>query len=105
MKIIALGDKDTVVGLKLAGIDEGYTPTSIEDAVKYLTQKAYEDKDVGLVIVTEKLGRELRKSVKELFDQPMPIIIEIPDKHGPIKEEDPIRELIKRAIGVEIKLE
>ena len=103
MKIIAVGDEDTVIGLKLAGIDEGYIPLSSDDAVKYITEKVYNDSDVGLIILTERLARKIREKIKEFFERERPIFVEIPDKYGAV-EEDVLRDLVRKAIGVEIKL-
>lgn len=50
------------------------------------------------------MGDELREFIEETTSSSaLPMIIEIPDKTGPSEREtDPLRDLIKRVIGVEM---
>ena len=61
-------------------------------------------KDYSVIITTEKIGDKIRESINKLTSEStLPMIIEIPDKTGSIKRDsDPMRELIKRVIGVEM---
>ncbi|MHA1410065.1 MAG: V-type ATP synthase subunit F [Candidatus Odinarchaeia archaeon] len=104
MKIAVVGDEDTVIGFKLAGVSEGII---VEDAYKAEThiRELAERKDIGLIIITEKIGAKIRKLISNILKKGIPIIIEIPDKTGPLKAgEDPIKELVKKAVGVDIKI-
>jgi V/A-type H+-transporting ATPase subunit F len=102
LKIVTVADDDTVTGLKLAGIDEGYGVKSPEDAKSILLNLS-ERKDVGLIITTERIADALRSVIDEITEKEFPIVIEIQDKHGPIKREiDPIKALVKRAVGVDL---
>ncbi len=104
MKIAVIADEDTVTGLKLAGIDEGYGVESPEDAKSILLTLS-ERKDIGLIITTERIADSaaVRSVITQITEKEFPIILEIQDKHGPIKREiDPIRALIKRAVGVDL---
>ncbi|WEU41021.1 MAG: V-type ATP synthase subunit F [Candidatus Odinarchaeum yellowstonii] len=104
MKITAVADEDTVLGLKLAGVNETYivnTPLEAESKIRELSTRS----DVGLIIITEQLGSKIRKLIQDIIRKGVPIILEIPDKTGALKEaEDPIRELVKKAVGVDIKI-
>ena len=54
-------------------------------------------------ITTEKIGDELREDITKYTSKALPMIIEVPDKSGSHKREtDPMNELIKRVIGVEM---
>jgi V/A-type H+-transporting ATPase subunit F len=57
-----------------------------------------------VIITTEKIGIEFRDTINKLTNErALPMVIEIPDKSGSIKREsDPMSELIKRVIGVEM---
>ncbi|MFX1518506.1 MAG: V-type ATP synthase subunit F [Promethearchaeota archaeon] len=104
MKIVVVADEDTVTGLKLAGIDEGYGVQSPEDANPILLTLS-ERKDVGLIIITERIADSaiIRSTITKITEQEFPIIVEIQDKHGIIiREVDPIKALIKRAVGVDL---
>jgi len=104
MKISLIGDKDTVVGFQLAGVKDARIVDGPEEAKTALRSLAKEE-DSGLIIMTEKLADKVRDDITEVTEgKVMPIIVEIPDKGGSIeKKVDPIKELVKRAVGVEIK--
>ncbi len=64
---------------------------------------------VAIIIINERLAAEAknREKIREINSKKrsvIPIIIEVPDKKGPLeKEVDEIGELIKRAVGVAVK--
>lgn len=101
MKLAALCDKDTAVGLRLAGIQEIYVSEGNE--VKLWNQISERD-DIGIVFINEKIAEDLDKYLKEYrLRNNVPIIIEIPDKKGRRKDHvDFVSHLIKKAVGVEI---
>ena len=104
MKMTVLCDKDTAVGLRLAGIKETYTPNG--DAIKIFNEISEKD-DIGIIFVTEKIAEELRRELKDFrLQNNIPIILEIPDKKGRLKDHvDFVSHLIKKAVGVEISKE
>ncbi|HOQ19082.1 MAG: V-type ATP synthase subunit F [Methanothermobacter thermautotrophicus] len=100
--IAVVGDRDTVTGFRLGGVREGYvveTPEEAEETIRKLVSDGF-----SIIIVTEKMGDELREFIEETTSSSaLPMIIEIPDKTGPSEREtDPLRDLIKRVIGVEM---
>ena len=101
-KIAIIADQDTVTGFMLGGIKEGHPVNNMEQAGKILEELV--GKDYSVIITTEKIGDELRDKIDNLTsERALPMIIEIPDKTGSIEREtDPLRELIKRVIGVEM---
>ena len=101
-KIAIIADQDTVTGFMLGGVKEGYPVEDTEEAGKTLEDLVR--KDYSIIITTEKIGDELREKIDNLTsERALPMIIEIPDKTGSIEREtDPLRELIKRVIGVEM---
>jgi len=104
MKIAALCDKDTAVGLQLAGIKETYVS---DKDTRNLWSEISEREDIGIVFITEKVAEELQRELKDFrLRNNIPIILEIPDKKGRIKEHmDFVSHLIKKAVGVEISKE
>ena len=103
MKIAAICDNDTAVGLRLAGLQEIYIP---DDTVKLWNQISERD-DFGIVFITEKLAEEIGKHLEEFrIRNNIPIVVEIPDKKGRKKDHiDFVSRLIKKAVGVEISKE
>lgn len=100
--IAVIGDQDTVTGFMLGGIKDGYPVKDMEKAGETLEELI--KKDYSIIIITEKIGDALREKITNLTsERALPMIIEIPDKTGSIEREtDPLRELIKRVIGVEM---
>ncbi len=99
-KIAVMADPDTVTGFMLGGIKDGF-PVENEEAEAKLKELA---KEYSIIITTEKIGDNIRETIDKISSESaLPMIIEIPDKEGSVeRESDPIRELIKRVIGVEM---
>ena len=102
MKLAALCDQDTAVGLRLAGIHELYIEK--EKNVKDLWNEISKKDNIGILFVTEKIVDDLGKYLKDYrIRNNLPIIVEIPDKKGRVKEHvDFVSHLIKKAVGIEI---
>jgi V/A-type H+/Na+-transporting ATPase subunit F len=100
--IAVMADEDTVTGFMLGGIKEGYPVKDMEKAGEILEDLV--KKDFSVIITTEKIGDKFRDTINKLTsERALPMIIEIPDKTGSIeRESDPMRELIRRVIGVEM---
>ncbi len=100
-KIAVMADPDTVTGFMLGGIKDGFPIENMEEAGEKLKELR---KEYSIIITTEKIGDYYRATIDKMSSEgALPMIIEIPDKTGSIdRESDPIRELIKRVIGVEM---
>jgi len=101
-KIAIMADQDTVTGFMLGGIKEGFIVENKEEAEEKLVELV--KNDFSIIITTEKIGTEIRSTIDKVTgDSALPMIIEVPDKEGSMEREaDPLRELIKRVIGVEM---
>ncbi|ASJ11498.1 MULTISPECIES: V-type ATP synthase subunit F [Thermococcus] len=101
MKIAVLGDKDTALGFKLAGAHEVYsfddTPLDME-RLKNKLKELVERDDIGIILITERFVQKV-----ELPEVTLPIILQVPDKSGSRLGEEAIKEIVRRAIGVELK--
>lgn len=104
MKLAALCDKDTAVGLRLAGIQDVYIPDG--DARDMWNQLAEKD-DVGIIFITESIAEQISRALNDYrLRHAIPIIIEIPDKNGRRTDHvDYVSKLIKKAVGVEVSKE
>jgi len=100
--VAVIGDIDTVTGFKLGGVKKGYEVKDDKDAENALDELI--DKKVSVIIITEKVADNIREYInKRIGSDVLPMIIEIPDKSGsPDRDSDPMGELIKRVIGVEM---
>ena len=78
---------DTLTGMRLAGVD-GIVVHEREE-LRCAIENAMEDKDVGVILLTEKFGREFPDLIDEIkLERTMPLLIEIPDRHGTGRKKD-----------------
>ncbi|UCF08251.1 MAG: V-type ATP synthase subunit F [Thermoplasmata archaeon] len=104
MKVSVIGDRDTVMGFGLTGIKDLYAAGDREAAINALDE-VMQNPDMGVVIITERYAHSLEDEIRKWREEkPLyPLIVEIEDKKGPVTREDPIRLLIKRAVGLDMK--
>lgn len=102
MKLAAFCDQDTATGLQISGIKKTYIPNN---NLVELWHEITQQKDIGILFITEKIAEELNKELKEFrILNSLPIIVEIPDKHGRKTDHvDYVSHLIKKAVGIEVK--
>ena len=101
MRIAAICDKDTAMGLRLAGIQSIYiNPTQILSLLEDITK----DNDVGVIFITEAFAEQFKRDLKDYrMIHHIPIIVEIPDKTGHKPDHiDFVSHLIKRAVGIDV---
>ncbi|MCI6676534.1 MAG: V-type ATP synthase subunit F [Clostridiales bacterium] len=102
MKMYLISDNvDTFTGMRLAGIEGCVVHT--EEELRDALQRSKQDKSIGVLLLTEKFGRdfpELVGSVKKETNQPL--IIEIPDRHGTGRRPDFITAYVNEAIGLKL---
>lgn len=82
MKMFLISDNvDTYTGMRLAGV-EGVVVHK-EDELRAELQKVMRDKEIGIVLLTEKFGRDFPAVVSEAKSScRVPLFVEIPDRHG-----------------------
>ena len=82
MKMYLISDNiDTMTGMRLAGI-EGVVVHEKEE-LKAALQNALADKEIGILLLTEKFGREFPEIIDNVrLERRLPLLIEIPDRHG-----------------------
>lgn len=103
-RISVIGDRDTVTGFRLVGVRECATPQTPEETRDVL-MKYFRDPTMGLIMITEPLAAEVEDTIVELSQAPVPVILLIPDRDGSTGAyETVLRELIRRAVGIEINI-
>ena len=102
MRMYLISDNtDTCIGMKLAGVD-GVVVHSYSH-VKEELQRALQDKSIGIILITEKLSKDYPDLVSDIkLNRYMPLIIELPDRHGTGRSPDFITSYIKEAIGLKL---
>ena len=99
MEYFVIGDDDTVLGFSLVGVSG--IACSGPDEVRAAWAKATEDKEHGVIIITDECADAIRETVdRYLFTMSFPLVVEIPSRssHG----SKDLRELVNEAIGVSI---
>ena len=92
---------DTYTGMRLAGVD-GVVVHERKELREQL-EKVLQDKSIGIVLLTEKFGREFPDILDEFrLDRKIPLLIEIPDRHGTGRKKDFITSYITEAIGLKV---
>ena len=100
MRFYLLSDNvDTLIGLRLAGIDVVHEK---EEVIKRL-RSLCEERDIAVVLMTEKLIKLCPDFVFDIkLNRKQPLIVEIPDRHGAGRTGDTITQYIRDAIGIKL---
>ena len=102
MKIYLISDNiDSQTGLRLAGIDGCVVHTA--DELRSALDKVLSDKDIGIVLITDKFGRDYPDIVgKAKSEHRVPLFVDIPDRHGSGRSKTFITDYINEAIGLKL---
>lgn len=101
MQFFVIGDEDTVLGFRLAGVEGDVVRTP--DEAKGSLERAFQRPDVGIIIMTERTAESVRQVVDQyIYKSELPLIIEIPDLRGPMEGRKTVKELIRQAVGVQL---
>jgi V/A-type H+-transporting ATPase subunit F len=98
MHIIAIGSRVFVTSFQLAGV-KGIKVDSSSEALTEIN-KMDENSGVGLVLLSDDIGKEIRNQLTSLrAKRPIPLIFELPSP-GSKKEKVDYRALLKQILGV-----
>ena len=102
MQMYLISDNtDTYTGMRLAGV-EGEVVHEKEE-LKAALDRVLADKEIGIVLLTEKFGREFPDVVNQLkLDYKVPLFVEIPDRHGTGRKPNFITDYVNEAIGLKL---
>ena len=101
MQFYVIGDESTVTGFGLAEVVGEAVETA--DEAREALKKAFASPDIGIIIVTEKIAAELRKEMEDyVFGRSFPLVIEIPDRTGPMPDRVSIRQMVRAAVGINV---
>ena len=103
MKMFVISDNvDTETGMRLAGVDG--VVVHERDEFNAALERVLADNRIGILLITEKLAKTFSDRVGKLkIDRKLPIVIEIPDRHGTGRAPDSITSYVGEAIGVKVK--
>ena len=103
-KIVVIGDHDTTIGFALAGVNEVIAATNENCEEVFL--KTITRNEVGIVILQENIASGFTHKTKKMIETlSRPVVVAVPGKSEVVsnKKSGSIQELVKRAIGIELK--
>ena len=101
MKYFIIGDEDSVLGFGMVGV-KGKLVSNAQEAEEAF-QSVLQDREVGIVVITERIAELIRPQVdRYMFTEVFPLIVEIPDRLGQIVGKLNLRETVNRAIGIRL---
>jgi len=102
MKMFLISDNvDTQIGMRLTGV-EGVVVHKKDEFVAAL-DRAMQDTEIGIILITVKLSELAPAYVRDIkLNHSVPLIVEIPDRHGMGKSQDFITKYVREAIGLKI---
>ncbi len=102
MRMFLISDNvDTFTGMKLAGVDGVVIHSNIH--LKEQLDKAMADKSIGILLITEKLSRQYPEIIDDIkLNRKLPLIVEIPDRHGTGRKPNFITSYVNEAIGLKL---
>lgn len=102
MKMYLISDNiDTCTGMRLAGIEGAVVHE--KQQLKEELDKVLANKEIGIVLLTEKFGKEFPDIIDNVkLNCKLPLIIEIPDRHGTGRKADFITSYVNESIGLKL---
>ncbi len=102
-KIVSVGDEETSLGFKLAGVSKVYSEEP--EKASTLLRSLAEDPELAILIVTEEIAKANQDVIRRITVNPYPVIVEVPGKKAQYESaEDKVRALIKMALGIDIEM-
>ena len=95
MKMFLISDNiDTYTGMRLAGV---------EGVVVHEREELRQALENGIILLTEKFGKEFPDIIDDVrLNHRLPLLIEIPDRHGTGRAPDFITSYVNEAIGLKL---
>jgi vacuolar-type H+-ATPase subunit F/Vma7 len=87
---------------KVSGIRDSYAVKDRDDAEKAF-RRIYSDETISLIMVTEPV-MEWIQPILERSKKEFPLVVSIPSKGGSKAQADVLAQLIKRTVGIELKM-
>ena len=101
MKYHVIGDEDTVLGFRYAGV----TGDAVEDAesAARALEGVLRRPDISILILTDAVADLIRDEVNDVrFRRTKPLVAEIPGPSGPADSRQDLLTLIREAVGIKV---
>jgi vacuolar-type H+-ATPase subunit F/Vma7 len=101
-RIALIADRATSTYFKITGIKNSFAVKDREDAEKVFS-RVQSDEGISLVMVTEPVF-EWIQPVLERTKKEFPLVVSIPGRGASKAQADALAQLIKRTVGIELKV-
>ena len=102
MQLYLISDNiDTYTGMRLAGLDGVVVHERNE--LKEALENVIANKEIGILMITEKLSGEFPDIINDIkLGRRLPLVVEVPDRHGTGRRPDFITAYVNEAIGLKL---
>ncbi len=101
-KIAVIADKATSSYFRVSGVKSSYAVRDRENAERVFRQ-VHSDESISLIMVTEPVFEWIQPAL-ERTKKEFPLVVSIPAKTGPKTQADALAQLIKRTVGIELRV-
>ncbi len=99
MYVHVIGDRDTVIGFKLAGLIKGSIIEKSHEAKKIIDDYLL-IQDLGIIIITETIYHDLEDYILDIKTRrKTPILVAVPDRTGSREDIITLDRLLKKSFG------
>jgi V/A-type H+/Na+-transporting ATPase subunit F len=101
MRYHVIGDEDTVLGFRYAGIPGDPVADAAQASAAFARVRRLPD--VAVIIITDRVADLIREQVNaERFDTVLPLVVEVPGPQGPSPERRDLLAMIREAVGIQV---
>lgn len=102
MRTMLISDNnDTLVGMRLGGV-KSVLASNREEVIQAI-EFALSKEEVGILIVTERVFDMAKAELLDIrMNRRTPLIVEIPDRHGQIRDDNYITQYINESVGIKL---
>ena len=97
-----IADRTTSAYFKVTGIKGSYAVNDRDDAER-IFRRLHSDETISLIMVTEPVFDWIQP-VLERTKKEFPLVVSIPARGGPKAQADALAQLIKRTVGIDLKM-
>lgn len=101
-KIALIADRETSAYFKVTGVKNSFAVKDRLDAERVFT-KVHSDEAISLIMVTEPVFEWIQPMLERTRKE-FPLVVSIPAKGGPKAQADVLAQLIKRTVGIELRM-
>ena len=101
MKFLCIGDYDTVLGFRFAGVEGVVVETP--EAARETLERALLQAAIGVIIIPDQIAKDIAPDIERIrFARTQPSIVVIPGPKGANPDRPKLIDLVREAIGVRV---